>query len=36
MLKTKAPIRDMMKMGLLPYRVDNGLQSKGEPPMMAI
>lgn len=35
-LKTRAPIKEMMKMGLRPKRVERGLQNNGAPPMMAI
>src|SRR4051812_28455876 len=35
-LKNRLPIRDMMKIGRRPYRVESGLQNRGAPPMTAI
>jgi hypothetical protein len=35
-LKTKLPIKDIMKIGRRPYRVESGRQNSGAPPRMAI
>lgn len=35
-LNTRLPIREMMKIGLRPKRVDKGRQNRGPPPMIAI
>lgn len=36
MLNSAAPIKEIMKIGRRPYRVDKGRQNKGPPPIMAI